>query len=38
MMAAGYEGCKKNNPGFPQDGSWTVEYENIRPFWFDLSK
>ena len=34
MMAAGYKGCDRNTPGFPDDGNWTVEFENIRPFWF----
>ena len=38
MMAAGFDGCQKAAPGFPDNGSWTVEAENIRPFWFDLSK
>ena len=32
MMTAGYEGCDRELPGFPKDGSWTVEYENIRKF------
>ena len=32
MMAAGYEGCEKRAPGFPDDGNWVVEYENIAPF------
>ena len=34
MMAADYKGCDRNTPGFPDDGNWTVEFENIRPFWF----
>lgn len=29
IMTAGYEGCDRELPGFPKDGSWTVEYENI---------
>ncbi len=29
-MAAGYEGCMEKFPGFPKDGQWTVEYENIQ--------
>ncbi|MDO5425282.1 MAG: glycoside hydrolase family 65 [Eubacteriales bacterium] len=32
MMAAGYEGCTEELPGFPKDGRWKVEYENIAPF------
>lgn len=35
MMAAGYTGCVRNNPGFPDNGDWTVEYEGIRPFCFE---
>lgn len=34
MMAAGYEGCQSRFPGFPDDGSWTVEYEGIKGFPF----
>lgn len=30
VMTAGYEGCDRELPGFPRDGSWTVEYENIQ--------
>lgn len=29
VMTAGYEGCDRELPGFPKDGQWTVEYENI---------
>ena len=29
LMVAGYDGCKTKSPGFPDDGSWVVEYENI---------
>lgn len=29
MMVAGYDGCNTKSPGFPEDGSWIVEYENI---------
>ena len=32
LMAAGWPGCREKTPGFPKDGSWTVEYEGIRPF------
>jgi len=35
MMAAGYKGCQKSHPGFPDDGNWTVESEGLRPFWFE---
>ena len=31
MMCAGYDGCRKDTPGFPDDGSWKVRYEGIRP-------
>ena len=31
MMAAGWDGAPKQHaPGFPQDGQWTVRYENLR--------
>lgn len=29
IMTAGYEGCDRDLPGFPDNGQWTVEYENI---------
>jgi len=32
MMTAGFPGCTDRLPGFPKDGSWNVEYENIYPF------
>lgn len=32
IMTAGYDGCKTKTPGFPDNGMWTVEYENILPF------
>lgn len=32
LMAAGYEGCKRSTPGFPDNGEWEVEYEGISPF------
>ena len=32
MMAAGYEGCQEELPGFPKDGNWNVTFENISPF------
>ena len=32
MMAAGWDGCPdRNAPGFPQDGSWTVRWEGLKP-------
>lgn len=32
MMAAGWDGApKKHAPGFPDDGSWTVRAEGLRP-------
>ena len=31
MMAAGYSGCGRPCPGFPDDGNWKVEYEGIHP-------
>jgi hypothetical protein len=31
MMAAGWDGApKKNAPGFPDNGQWTVRWENLR--------
>lgn len=32
MMTAGFSGCDSDLPGFPKDGSFIVEYENIKPF------
>jgi hypothetical protein len=29
IMTAGYEGCDRETPGFPDNGEWIVEYENI---------
>jgi hypothetical protein len=32
MMAAGWDGApQKNAPGFPDDGSWTVRWEGLKP-------
>lgn len=31
MMAAGWEGCKEETPGFPKDGSWCVTWEGLHP-------
>ena len=31
MMCAGWDGCEKAfNPGFPQDGTWNVRWENLQ--------
>jgi hypothetical protein len=30
MMAAGWDGNKKTNPGFPTDGTWRVRWEGLR--------
>jgi len=30
MMCAGYDGCKTENPGFPKDGSWKVNWEGLK--------
>ncbi len=32
LMCAGWDGCEKKNPGFPDDGSWNVRWEDIHPF------
>jgi len=30
MMAAGWDGCSEDAaPGFPNDGSWKVTFENL---------
>lgn len=31
LMTAGYDGCKESLPGFPKDGTWKVQFENIAP-------
>lgn len=31
MMCAGYDGCTTPTPGFPQNGQWSVQYEEINP-------
>jgi hypothetical protein len=32
MMAAGWDGApKRNAPGFPDDGSWDVRWEDLKP-------
>lgn len=32
MMTAGYKGCTEELPGFPKDGNWKVQYENVIAF------
>ena len=32
IMVAGYQGCQEESPGFPKNGMWNVEYENIEPY------
>ena len=29
MMCAGYDGCETDLPGFPDDGTWKVRWENL---------
>lgn len=31
LMCAGWDGCKTKNPGFPNDGTWNVKWENLNP-------
>lgn len=31
LMCAGWEGCEVDNPGFPDDGTWNVKWENLTP-------
>ncbi|WP_288318203.1 hypothetical protein [Xylanibacter caecicola] len=31
MMCAGWDGCDKKNPGFPDNGKWNVEWEGLSP-------
>ena len=31
MMCAGWDGCNKKNPGFPNDGNWDVRWEGLLP-------
>ncbi|HRT07749.1 MAG TPA: hypothetical protein P5233_05100 [Candidatus Paceibacterota bacterium] len=30
MMAAGWDGTTNHAPGFPQDGTWRIRYENLQ--------
>lgn len=31
MMCAGWDGCKDNVPGFPNNGQWSVKWEGLKP-------
>lgn len=31
LMCAGWEGCDTDTPGFPEDGTWEVKWENLTP-------
>ena len=31
LMGAGWDGCEVKNPGFPQDGTWDVRWEGLKP-------
>ncbi len=31
MMAAGWDGARADNPGFPKDGTWNVRWEGLSP-------
>lgn len=31
MMCAGWDGCDRKNPGFPDDGTWDVRWEGLAP-------
>ena len=31
MMCAGWDGCTVKNPGFPDNGQWTVKWEGLKP-------
>ncbi len=31
MMCAGWDGSTNPNPGFPQDGTWNVKWEGLKP-------
>ena len=31
MMCAGWDGCKEQNPGFPNNGRWDVRWEGLHP-------
>lgn len=31
LMCAGYDGCERKNPGFPDNGRWHVRWEGLMP-------
>jgi hypothetical protein len=31
LMVAGWDGCGRRFPGFPNDGTWTIRAEGLRP-------
>ena len=31
LMCAGWDGNTKKNPGFPNDGTWNVRWEGLKP-------
>lgn len=31
MMCAGWDGCETKNPGWPDDGTWNVRWEDLSP-------
>jgi hypothetical protein len=31
MMCAGFDGCKEQNPGIPNNGKWKVKWEGLKP-------
>ena len=31
MMCAGWDGCDRSNPGFPDNGQWDVRWEGLKP-------
>lgn len=31
LMCAGWDRCEMKNPGFPQDGTWDVRWEGLKP-------
>ena len=31
LMCAGWDGCTRRNPGFPDDGNWDVRWEGLQP-------
>ena len=31
MMCAGWDGCEIVNPGFPNNGKWSVKWEGLKP-------